>query len=56
MSGNVWEWTASEFSKTTMVVRGGSWRNSHLAAWCMMRAGNLPGTVKNSIGFRLVFK
>ncbi len=56
MSGNVWEWTESEYSETTMVVRGGSWCNSHLDAWCTTRAGNPPGTVKNSVGFRLVLK
>ena len=56
MSGNVWEWTASEYSETTMVVRGGSWSNTQLDAWCTTRAGNPPGTVKNSVGFRLVLK
>lgn len=54
MSGNVWEWTSSEFSESTMVVRGGSWRNSHLDVWCTMRAGNPPDTLANHIGFRLV--
>ncbi len=54
MSGNVWEWTASEFNESTMVVRGGSWRSSHLDVWCTMRAGNAPDTLSNHIGFRLV--
>lgn len=54
MSGNVWEWTASEYGESTIVVRGGSWRNSHLDVWCTMRAGNAPNTLANHIGFRLV--
>ncbi len=54
MSGNVWEWTASEFSIRTMVVRGGSWRNGQLDAWCTMRTGHVPSTFTNYIGFRLV--
>ena len=25
MAGNVWEWTASDYDKTSKVLRGGSW-------------------------------
>ena len=25
MSGNVWEWTASDYDKSSKVLRGGSW-------------------------------
>jgi formylglycine-generating enzyme required for sulfatase activity len=54
MCGNVWEWTATEFSSTTKVLRGGSWRNSSFDANCVWRSRSLPATVAPYIGFRLV--
>lgn len=59
MSGNLWEWTSSDFndpfSKATVkakVVRGGSWGLTHRFASTYFRVGYNPTTVINNIGFR----
>jgi formylglycine-generating enzyme required for sulfatase activity len=54
MSGNVWEWTASNFSETTIVLRGGSWRNGRFDVWCTLRSRSLADTSAIHTGFRLI--
>jgi formylglycine-generating enzyme required for sulfatase activity len=63
MSGNVWEWTLSEYhsrrndnpgSDNPRVLRGGSWANSRLYAKTSSRICNFPGDRFLNAGFRLV--
>lgn len=54
MSGNVWEWTKTNFGKTTKVIRGGSW--SHNARDCRVsnRGSDVSANWSNNyFGFRL---
>ena len=53
MSGNVWEWTASE-SGGGYGVRGGSWRYSRDDARVAHRLRSRAGLSRNNYGFRLV--
>ena len=57
MAGNVWEWTDSWYdsSRSSRVIRGGSW--SYAAVHCRSanRLINTPGLRLNFVGFRLVF-
>ena len=57
MAGNVWEWTDSWYdsSRSSRVIRGGSW--SYAAVHCRSanRLINTPGLRLNNVGFRLVF-
>ena len=52
MSGNVWEWTASEGIWGTCVLRGGSWYNNGGSVRAAIRSGASPDNAHYSIGFR----
>ena len=63
MSGNVWEWTLSEYhsrrndnlsSDNPRVLRGGSWANSRHYAKAASRICNYPGDRFVNAGFRLM--
>ena len=63
MSGNVWEWTLTDYrSKTSnifsnnniRVLRGGSWNNDSDFARATARSGYRPGLRNSYIGFRVV--
>ncbi len=66
LSGNVWEWCASEWetgnlglahyqSKSHRVLRGGSWKNNDLTYFrCDFRRKHLPSGRGNTAGFRIV--
>jgi formylglycine-generating enzyme required for sulfatase activity len=53
MSGNVWEWTATE-DDVGRVVRGGSFINDRLYARCAFREWDLPDSGLRLYGFRVV--
>jgi len=65
MAGNVWEWTASCYTrysgsshqslhfKSTWVVRGGSWRNSRRQARVSCRGRYPPDVRRLYLGFRI---
>ncbi len=52
MSGNVWEWTASDHESSGKVVRGGSWRNSAISLRSFQRIPSLPIHRFHYVGFR----
>lgn len=52
MAGNVWEWTSSQYDKTTYVLRGGSWLFDHVFAWCASRDWLFPDYRVDVVGFR----
>ena len=53
MSGNVWEWTTTDFNEKTKVVKGGSWGLTHRFATTSFRVGYNPtNTAVNNVGFR----
>jgi len=54
MSGNMREWTATNFSATLedKVVRGGSWASPDWASRCAYRYNALPDVKDNETGFR----
>lgn len=52
MSGNVWEWTASDHEVSGKVVRGGSWRNSGISLSSGHRILSLPIHKFHYVGFR----
>jgi formylglycine-generating enzyme required for sulfatase activity len=55
MSGNVWEWTASDYDKSNKVLRGGDWiRYEVLVRAAFRHYGLLPGSRYGSVGFRCV--
>ncbi len=58
MAGNVWEWSDSwydEKTRSSRVIRGGSWDGGSGDCRSAYRFNSLPGYRFNSIGFRLVF-
>jgi len=54
MSGNVWEWTASDYDKNTKVLRGGSWSSNADNVRAAVRGSYVPVTRDGDLGFRCV--
>jgi serine/threonine protein kinase len=55
MSGNVWEWTTSNYNKGAKVLRGGSWNiNNRKNVRAAGRSINTVSVRNNVIGFRCV--
>jgi formylglycine-generating enzyme required for sulfatase activity len=55
MAGNVWEWTASEYTSGRKVLRGGSWSNDRAYARVTYRYLDVaPDLRYNNVGFRCV--
>ncbi|MCA9998447.1 MAG: SUMF1/EgtB/PvdO family nonheme iron enzyme [Anaerolineales bacterium] len=54
MSGNVWEWMATEHEAGGRVLRGGSWSRSHDGALVSNRSRNDVDVSYYNLGFRLV--
>ena len=54
MAGNVWEWTAGDYDKDTLVLRGGAWGYNRNNARCASRSGIHPDFRYSNIGFRCV--
>ena len=63
MSGNVWEWTLTEYesgksdnisSAASRVVRGGSWYGNRFSARAAYRGSGSPAGRSNDYGFRVV--
>ncbi len=52
MSGNVWEWTASDHENGGKAVRGGSWRNNPVSLRSAHRILSLPIHKFHYVGFR----
>jgi len=52
MTGNVWEWTASDHENGGKVMRGGSWRNSADSMRPSKRIMSLPHYRYHYVGFR----
>ncbi len=52
MAGNVWEWTTSDYSDKTKVIRGGSWGLTHRFSRTFTRVGYAPKSRINNLGFR----
>jgi formylglycine-generating enzyme required for sulfatase activity len=53
MSGNVWEWTASDYDKDSKVIRGGSWRYGDVSVRCTYRGYFGSVDCDHDIGFRV---
>ncbi|HNZ00337.1 MAG TPA: SUMF1/EgtB/PvdO family nonheme iron enzyme, partial [Anaerolineaceae bacterium] len=55
MAGNVWEWQANYYdkSKSSLVIRGGSWDDNNGNARVAARSGYRPSSRYASIGFRV---
>ena len=54
MSGNVWEWTASDYDQNRKVLRGGSWRHNEGYVRAASRADGAPDGRYANVGFRCV--
>jgi formylglycine-generating enzyme required for sulfatase activity len=54
MLGNVWEWTSTDYSAESKVVRGGSWHVSAAGARASRRNGLGPTVPGSNFGFRCV--
>jgi formylglycine-generating enzyme required for sulfatase activity len=52
MSGNVWEWTSSDYDSGTKVLRGGSWLNNPVTLRSAFRDRNDPSERNYGSGFR----
>ncbi len=53
MAGNVWEWTASEYDKSSRVLRGGSFIDDSRIVRCAYRNPYFPAVRFNDYGFRV---
>jgi len=53
VSGNVWEWTETQYDKDTRVIRGGSWDLNQDYARCAYRHGSSPVIRLHHLGFRV---
>ncbi|MBI5765482.1 MAG: SUMF1/EgtB/PvdO family nonheme iron enzyme [Planctomycetes bacterium] len=54
MSGNLWEWTSSDYQPGYRVNRGGAWNYSATDCQSTFRNYSTPATRNNNYGFRLV--
>ena len=54
MTGNVWEWTTSDYDREAKVLRGGSWNVNQRNARCAFRNWYFPAFRLNDVGFRCV--
>ena len=54
MSGNVWEWTASDYDKSRKVLRGGSWASNEEGVRAADRDDNDLVLRDVNFGFRCV--
>ena len=54
MAGNVWEWTAGDFSPDRKAVRGGSWSDRPAQATSASRLGYRPWQPVYHVGFRVM--
>jgi formylglycine-generating enzyme required for sulfatase activity len=52
MAGNVWEWTASDYSKDRKVLRGGSWLHEAEDVRAANRANDTPDSRYYDVGLR----
>jgi formylglycine-generating enzyme required for sulfatase activity len=52
MAGNVWEWTASDYDKSSKVLRGGSWNNDPNDVRSAARLRGYPANRLYNVGFR----
>jgi len=52
ISGNVWQWTASDYDKERKVVRGGSWGDEADGVRCTARGSYTPTSTYSILGFR----
>jgi formylglycine-generating enzyme required for sulfatase activity len=54
MAGNVWEWTASDYSKDEKVLRGGAWNGGWHLVRATVRGHVTPDGRGYGVGFRCV--
>jgi formylglycine-generating enzyme required for sulfatase activity len=54
MAGNVWEWTASDYSDWRKVLRGGAWYNSPKSLRVSYRFDHQPKVRNDNFGFRCI--
>ncbi|MBI5749712.1 MAG: formylglycine-generating enzyme family protein [Nitrospinae bacterium] len=54
ITGNVWEWTSSDYDSSNKVVRGGSWSRGPRLLWSSYRTGYVTSYGYSFYGFRCV--
>jgi formylglycine-generating enzyme required for sulfatase activity len=54
MAGNVWEWTASDYGKSSKVLRGGAWYYDWIYVRAAYRTHSTPDSRVSNMGFRCV--